>query len=525
MNTFSDLDSLLLDENFLAHYGTPRHSGRYPWGSGENPYQHGQDFLSRVEALKKTGWEETPENIKNEFGLTTGQYRTPELDGLKGFDPKLEYGGEVKIDSNGEKHYYRDGHEYKVMKNTQTEMGKISNLITDMTLAGADEKELARAVRHSMVVIDAEKHKLDYKASEKDNNIAQLRKDYQAKYDENGNLVRSGGASTILSRAKGETSVPATQGTPKINLKDKSWYDPSRPEGSLIYKTADDLYYPNRTIDKKTGTVTIKTADGDTIKYNTTDKASIDRYTPVKRKDNTTGEVYYTDRTGKIRYEMKMRTKKSTKMAETDDAYTLVSEARHPMELLYAQYANDMKGLANKARIEMSYTGKIATSKEAKSKYKDEIDSLDAKLNDALKNTVKERTAQRMANVEINEKKQSNPDMKTSDLKKISQQALTKYRQQVGSVARRDRAIEITDREWEAIQSGAISENKLKQILNNANPDVLRERSMPKEKRSISQVQINRIKAYAASDYTLQEIADKMNLSVSAVSKYLKGGN
>ena len=48
---------------------------------------------------------------------------------------------------------------------------------------------------------------------------------------------------------------------------------------------------------------------------------------------------------------------------------------------------------------------------------------------------------------------------------------------------------------------------------------------MPKEKRGISQVQINRIKAYAASDYTLQEIADKMNLSVSAVSKYLKGGN
>lgn len=23
----------------LEHYGTPRHSGRYPWGSGENPYQ------------------------------------------------------------------------------------------------------------------------------------------------------------------------------------------------------------------------------------------------------------------------------------------------------------------------------------------------------------------------------------------------------------------------------------------------------------------------------------------------------
>ena len=51
-------------------------------------------------------------------------------------------------------------------------MGKISNLITDMTLLGASEDKLARAVRHSMVVIDDEKHHLDYKQSEKDNNIA-----------------------------------------------------------------------------------------------------------------------------------------------------------------------------------------------------------------------------------------------------------------------------------------------------------------------------------------------------------------
>lgn len=64
------------DEEFLEHYGTPRHSGRYPWGSGEDPYQHTNDFLGRVEELKKTGWTETPENIKNAFGLTTTQYRT-----------------------------------------------------------------------------------------------------------------------------------------------------------------------------------------------------------------------------------------------------------------------------------------------------------------------------------------------------------------------------------------------------------------------------------------------------------------
>ena len=64
-------------EDILMHYGMPRRSGRYPWGSGDDPYQRGgKDFLARVEELKKSGWSETPENIQKEFGLTTSQYRT-----------------------------------------------------------------------------------------------------------------------------------------------------------------------------------------------------------------------------------------------------------------------------------------------------------------------------------------------------------------------------------------------------------------------------------------------------------------
>lgn len=63
-------------EDVLEHYGMPRRSGRYPWGSGDDPYQRNRDFLSRVEELKKSGWAETPENIQKEFGLTTTQYRT-----------------------------------------------------------------------------------------------------------------------------------------------------------------------------------------------------------------------------------------------------------------------------------------------------------------------------------------------------------------------------------------------------------------------------------------------------------------
>ena len=65
----------LTDEEFLQHYGMPRRSGRYPWGSGEDPHQRTGDFLGRVEELKRSGWKETPENIKKEFGLTTTQYR------------------------------------------------------------------------------------------------------------------------------------------------------------------------------------------------------------------------------------------------------------------------------------------------------------------------------------------------------------------------------------------------------------------------------------------------------------------
>ena len=46
------------EDSILEHYGTKRHSGRYPWGSGENPYQRSGDFLSRVEELKKSGMKE-----------------------------------------------------------------------------------------------------------------------------------------------------------------------------------------------------------------------------------------------------------------------------------------------------------------------------------------------------------------------------------------------------------------------------------------------------------------------------------
>jgi len=366
---------------------------------------------------------------------------TPALKGLEGFDPKLEYGGK------------KDG-TFKVMKNTQTEMGKVSNLITDMTLKGATQDELARAVRHSMVVIDAEKHKLDYKQSEIDNGITSLKKKYQGTYDEEGRYRE--GAATLISRAKSETSVLKRKGSPII--------------------------------DKETGKQSYK-------------------------------EVYeeYTDKkTGKTR----VRTQKSTKMAETDDAFTLVSDANTPAERAYAEYANRMKALGNQARKEMVNAGKIAYSASAKTTYQEEVDSLSAKLNVALKNAPRERQAQVIANAAVNAKKQDNPDMKPAEIKKISQQELTRARAAVG--AKRE-TIKVADREWEAIQAGAISENKLTQIINNVDIDDLRQRATPRTTTSLSTAKINRISSMNASGYSTAEIAKALGVSTSTVSNYLNG--
>ncbi len=157
---------------------------------------------------------------------------TPALKDLEGFDPKTQYSTEgktgVRLLSKGAA--------------TQRQMGEISNLITDMTLKGAPESEIARAVKHSMVVIDAAKHKLDYRQSEKDNGIAELRKRYQGYTDEDGK--ERGGASTLLSRRKQTVDVPERQGSGVIDPK----------TGRVVYKESGRTY-----VDPKTGKTVLAT--------------------------------------------------------------------------------------------------------------------------------------------------------------------------------------------------------------------------------------------------------------------------
>ena len=429
---------------------------------------------------------------------------SPKLAGLADFDPKVEY----KIPEG-------NPNNVKKMTNTQTEMGKISNLITDMTLKGATLEELARADRHSMVVIDAEKHDLDYQKSFKDNGIAELKTKYQGhqKPDIFGGGY-SEGASTIISQASADFDIPERKGSPRVNLKENAGkydrfgnplYDPNRPEGALLYKESGRTY--------------TKYEDGSYINRKGKAKYSEDFPEGVRLVvDKKTGEL----REAKVKKENVLAMQTVSKMSVVDDAMTLVSDKQTKQEIAYANFANDMKALANKARVvAKAPEQKQKLNKEAKALYSEEVKSLRAKLNYAELNAPRERKANMIANSRVEAKKLENPDMSSSEEKKLRQREIQKARQEVGSSSK-ERKIDITDREWEAIQAGAVSDSYLEKILNHTDADKLRERAMPRQNEALSEAKIAKIKAMQASGYSNADIAEAIHCSTSTVFKYLE---
>lgn len=365
---------------------------------------------------------------------------TEPLKELIGFDPKVQYSTEGKT-----------GVKLMTKSQTQKQMGMISNLITDMTLKGASTEELSRAVKHSMVVIDAEKHKLDYKQSEKDQGIAELKQKWQGYTTSEGKDV--GGASTLLSRRQQDIQVPERQGSGKI--------------------------------DPETGKVTYKES----------------------------GRTYIDPKTGKI----KEATTKVKLLAETEDIRTLSSGTAK--ENAYADYANSMKALANEARKAYMATGRLAYNSEAAKVYSSEVERLNSALNIAARNAPKERRAQAIANSVVKAKIQANPDMDKKEIKKASQIAIDNARIEVGASGKEIK-IKISDKEWEAIQAGAISDNKLTQILRYADMDELRQRAMPKTTTTLSTAKVNKMKAMFASGHTIAEIAEALGVSKSTIINY-----
>lgn len=366
---------------------------------------------------------------------------TPALKDLKDFDPKTDYSTEgktgVRLLAKGAA--------------TQRQMGEISNLITDMTLKGATEPEIARAVKHSMVVIDAAKHKLDYRQSEKDNGIAELKKKYQGFDDETGH---HGGASTLLSRRKQDVEVPERQGSGVI--------DPLT--GKVVYKESGRTY-----VDPRTGKTVAAT-------------------TKVKR------------------------------ILAVDDVRSMSSGTLQ--EEAYADYANKMKDLANKARLEYKATPTLKRSASAAKAFEPEVNRLMAALKVAQLNAPLEREAQRIANARVKAKVQANNITDKDEISKIRRASISDARNSTGASGKRTR-ITISDGEWTAIQSGAISDTTLSEILRYAEPKTVRERATPRRTTQLSDARISRIKAMANSGHTNAEIAEALGISTSAVSKYL----
>jgi hypothetical protein len=196
-----------------------------------------------------------------------------------------------------------------------------------------------------MVIIDSEKHRLDYKRCREEMDIDGLVKKYQAT-DE-----KKGGASTILSRASAEAYVDKRKEI--TDLKKMT------PEQQKAYKAGKKIYVP-------TGETKM---DGKKI----TDPSKM---TPEElEKYNTTGKSVWRD-TGKT----KVVQEKLTQMAIVDDARDLVRDKNNKKEMAYANYANELKALANEARkISRSMTFE-KSSPTAKETYKDEVESLERKI-------------------------------------------------------------------------------------------------------------------------------------------------
>lgn len=385
-----------------------------------------------------------PKNIKT----------APTLKVLEDFDPKTAY---PKV----------PGMKVISPKVKQQEMGKVSNLITDMTVKGAPIDEIARAVKHSMVVIDAEKHELNYTQSYHDNGIAELKAKWQG-----GTVTNPRGAATLISRASSEQRVdkrkPLTKeqalalGRPVIR---KGAYSVDPKTGAKIFAPAEDGY-----LNKK--------------------------------------GVYVKSQV------------RSTKMYEVDDARKLISTSGSDMETAYADYANEMKRLGDQARKASASIVMTPYSPSAKQAYAAEVAALNAKLRVAQSNAPLERQVHLVGNKIIAAKKAANPDMDASQIKKLKGQTLATMRERIGA---NKQPVTITQREWEAIEAGAISNSLLSKILTNTKLEDVQRLATPRTAPVLSETKLARARIYQQSGATLSEIADILGVSTSTLSKALKG--
>ena len=375
------------------------------------------------------------------------------------------------------------------------QMGLVSNLITDMTLKGAPASEIARAVKYSMVVIDAEKHDLDFRRAFDDNNIRQLYMKWQGK--------AGGGGSTLISQASSEKDVPYRKAgerrtDPKTGKSRVFYIDPVT--GERLWTETGRTYSRQKLVDRKG-------PDG---------KPVIDPKTGRHIKDPVL------DENGKPIWEKAPSMIKSQKMYEAKDASELYSVDANGhktgtlMERVYGAYANEMKALARQARLEASHIQGQKVNPAARKLYATEVHDLDIALAKAKENSPLERKAQMLASKFFAMKKADNPDLEydKDKRKKAQAQCLEEARYRVHA---KKTNIEISDRQWDAIQAGAISNQKLEEILKNTDVDALKKRALPKTPKGLPPEKISTAKLRLDRGYSPAEVAKSLGISVSTL--------
>jgi transcriptional regulator len=398
----------------------------------------------------------------------------PRLEALKDFDPKTEYAE-------------RPGMSIMTKRIKGIAMGDVTNLITDMTIQGAHPDKIAKAIKHSMVVIDAEKHRLDYKRSYEENGIAALKQEFQGS--------SRAGASTLISRASSDKRVGDR--TIKRNKKKMT------PEELAAYESGRKVYkYSGKTYNKYLERVEVDRGPGLKPKI---------KWVKVPYRPGIENEP-------NIKVEVVKSQIKSKKMAEEDNAFNLSSGTM--IEAVYAGHANKLKELARQCRIESMKVEPLKQSSSAKKVYAEEVATLNARLNIALKNAPMERQAQLLADWNVKIKLAANPDLKgdEDELKKLRFREMTQARNRLGAGKQK---IDISDRQWEAIQAGAVSNNTLMQILNNADEHRIKELSTPRTARTLTPAKIASAKQMLKNGYTQSEIAKQLGVSTTMINQLM----
>ena len=449
---------------------------------------------------------------------------TPDLASIRDFDPKR-----YKLPDNAPR---------LTAKQKGRLMGEVTNLITDMQVQGASSDKIARAVRASMVVIDAEKHHLDYKQAFKDERISQLKAEYQPKID------GKAGTSTLISRAKSELDVPKrkayTLSKKTIDENgDKNYEESSRKNDSYVQVKYKQPVKEVKVVDPITGKTrwgvyAKKKYDKATGKYVWKDVSKETGYS--ENNGSETREREKTEWRRKFKneplpsnakdYKIVGAVDKSTKMAEAKDARELLSGKNHTgtvIERVYADYANEMKDLARTARKEYVQVRDTPHSATAAKTYEKEVKSLKDKLIKAQAEKPKEKKAMLLATSKIEAQKRSHPEMSKEEIKKYSARALNSARNAVFGKGNKRYKVDITPEEWNAIQAGALNKSITKAIIDNADQHQVESYAIPHPTYTPTSSEAVRIRAMSKSGkYTLSEIADAVGVSTSTVNKLLE---